>query len=181
MKRIPLLFAILMAFAAFCPVARSAEVYSNINYDASCNKTRYYQARTLCIDTSTNTIYRGTGTGIQAVGSSSGTDLSITTTGLTAGQVYYPDASGNFQVADASTSTTLPRAAVGFAVSTTSLMKAGTYTTTGLTVGPYYLAVGGGITSTMPSTSGNQIQIIGIARSATKLEVNINPVVIEVK
>ena len=62
-------------------------VYGGISiiYDSSCNKSQYYAAGgPLCVDTSTNIVYRGTGTGIQSVAgdisdwlSRSGTDTRL--------------------------------------------------------------------------------------------------------
>jgi len=39
----------------------------SVVFDTSCNKTAYYNSSVLCVDTSENAFYRGTGTGIQAV------------------------------------------------------------------------------------------------------------------
>ena len=103
-----------------------------------------------------------------------GASLNLTTTGLTAGHAYYIAATtGTFTEADATSSSTLPLPSICVAISATSCMKAGTFTTTGLTVGSvYYVPVGVGLlTATRPATSGNQVEIMGIATSTTTLEV----------
>ena len=107
-------------------------------------------------------------------GGGGGASLNLTTTGLTAGHAYYIAATtGTFTEADATSSSTLPLPSICVAISATSCMKAGTFTTTGLTVGSvYYVPVGVGLlTATRPATSGNQVEIMGIATSTTTLEV----------
>lgn len=97
----------------------------------------------------------------------------VTTTGLTVGRPYYISAANTLTAADATSSATLPSPAICVAVSTTICAKSGILTTTGLTAGSvYYVPVGVGVvTTTVPSTSGNQIQRIGVARSTTVLDI----------
>lgn len=97
---------------------------------------------------------------------------------LSAGDFVYINGSGSVLKADA---TTLAKRAIGYVL--TSVLNAGTATVffdesnsslTGLTPGStYYLSATAGVaTLTAPTTSGQFVQEIGVATSATNLHVN---------
>jgi hypothetical protein len=98
---------------------------------------------------------------------------SITTSGLTAYSCYYR-ASGSYALAEANALSTTP--CLGVASSTTNLVTNGAVTNVSWTWtdgGPIYLSASsaGGLTQTVPS-SGNFVQLVGIAIAATSMYVN---------
>lgn len=95
----------------------------------------------------------------------------ITASGLTTGNVY-ANVSGTLTAAEGNSATLASNPAVCVAVSATLCRYAGAWTTTGLTAGAtYYVSptTAGAITTTIPATSGQYIQRIGVAQSTTVL------------
>ena len=105
-------------------------------------------------------------------------------TSIPANAMIYIDAAGLIQLADNST----PKKATGFAplaISSTVVgqvvMGNGPNTgLSGLSVGDdYFLSTAGTVTSTLPSTTGYIVQKVGVAVSATELQVILqSPVVL---
>ena len=106
-------------------------------------------------------------------------------TSLTAGRSYYIASNGTCTAANATSATTLPTPAICVATSSTICVTRGSWTTTGLTPGaPYYVPVatgGGALTASPPSSTGNEVQRVAIAESATILHIMVSPDVFEVK
>jgi hypothetical protein len=104
-------------------------------------------------------------------------------TSIPANAMIYIDAAGLIQLADNST----PKKATGFAplaISSTVVgqvvMGNGPNTgLSGLSVGDdYFLSTAGTVTSTLPSTTGYIVQKVGVAVSATELQVILQPPVV---
>lgn len=100
-----------------------------------------------------------------SLGTSTGTGLFIPGSSLTAGSVYY-QASGGLTAADADSSSSVP--GICIAITTTQCMYSGVYrfsASQGWTAGNvlYVSGTAGGLTATAPSSSGQQVQRIGIA------------------
>jgi hypothetical protein len=106
----------------------------------------------------------------------------ISGTGLTAGYAYYVNSSGVLIGANASASTTLPSPAICVASSATVCQKSGKWSTTGLTPGAVFyvpaITGGGTLWASAPSTTGQQVQIVGVASASTVLEIIISPVIV---
>jgi hypothetical protein len=94
---------------------------------------------------------------------------------LVAGDVCYLKSDNKYWKADAdaeaTASTELRMALASISADATGVfLRVGPYTTTGLTVGPYYVSTTpGAITATAPSGSGDIVRLVGMARSSTNL------------
>lgn len=104
-------------------------------------------------------------------------------TSIPANAMIYIDAAGLIQLAD----NTTPKKATGFAPLAISATVAGQVVMgngpnaglSGLSVGDdYFLHTAGTITSTLPSTTGYIVQKVGVAISATELQVILQPPVV---
>jgi hypothetical protein len=102
-----------------------------------------------------------------------GASLSIAGTGLTPGAAYYWAGSA-LALAKADSASTMP--AVCIADTTTSCLQGGAHTGSGYTAGIQYVSdvTAGLITSTAPSTVAHIIQRVGLAESATALQVAVS-------
>jgi len=102
---------------------------------------------------------------------------SFTTTGLTAGTVYYMASGGSWTVADADGTGTYPARCI--AISTTQCISQGQYTSTshGLTIGSslWLSETAGEYTTTQPSTSGSHVQSLGWVLDADTLVIMVSP------
>jgi hypothetical protein len=102
-----------------------------------------------------------------------GASLSIAGTGLTPGAAYYWAGSA-LALAKADSASTMP--AVCVADTATSCLQGGAHTGSGYTAGIQYVsdATAGLITSTAPTTVAHIIQRVGLAESATVLQVAVS-------
>lgn len=91
-------------------------------------------------------------------------------TALASGTPVGVDSTGKLVKCDAAHPETMPF--VGFYLDgpLVDVKTTGIYETTGLTAGaPYFIAIGGGITTVEPASGGTAVQRIGVALTATQL------------
>ena len=97
---------------------------------------------------------------------------------VTSGKCVYMNGAVPTQ-ADANSPTMMP--AIGISLGSNEILIDGIWTTTGLTAGAeYYVGTDGSPTTTAPSSSGDQVQRIGVALSTTELLLEISIDVLEV-
>jgi len=117
-----------------------------------------------------------------------GITMSITAgQNVTAGQVLYPNADGKYYLSDADAASTMPVVAIATETKATNaacvVLAYGLYTVgTNWTIGGliYASTTAGALTQTRPSGTGDQVQIVGYAYSATVIFINPNLAMVEI-